>query len=58
MSHNIELIGLPNKDRYMALCARKYVCPGTVFLNNDFIVENEIQIGELMEDKQGIFVSL
>lgn len=31
---------------------------GPFFLNNDFIVENEIQIGEPMEDKQGIFVSL
>lgn len=39
-------------------CVQENVCPGTVFLNNNFIVENEIQIGEPMEDKQGIFVSL
>lgn len=40
----------------MAPHAEKSVCPGTS-LSNDLFVENEIQIGQLGEDRQGIFVS-
>lgn len=35
---------------------KRSVVPGT-FLSNYFFAENEIQIGELREDRQGIFVS-
>lgn len=40
----------------MALRAKRCGSPGTP-VRNDFFAENEIQIGELGEDRQGIFVS-